>query len=130
MARNTGVSNYVFEDDIQAAEDALTEKLYEYAIQHPKASGFSFSNYDYNLGGYAKTIQYENAQRGDKINMKALKEAQDLYLRDGAKWLSQERRRKTDAELLDAIKNNPVFRRRLITLQNPDTFSDSFWTGY
>lgn len=133
MARNVGISNYVFPEDRQAEEDALTEKLYEYAMQQPKASalgarwGYGMSKN--NMNAYARDIQYENTQSGEQ-HRKKVKENQDAYLKEAANWLSKERRIRSDAEILDAIKNDPVFRRRIMTLQNPDTFNDSFWFGY
>ena len=130
MSRNTGVSNYVFPEDKQAEEDALTEKLYEYAMMQPKASmvGAYFGNPGYEMNTAARIIQSANTQNGEKYRKRA-KEEQDVYLKYGAKWLAQERRRRSDAEILDAIKNDPVFRRRIMTLQNPDTFNDLFWVG-
>lgn len=131
MANATGVSNYVFPEDRQAEEDALTEKLYEYAMQHPRASAMGAylgMNHGYEMNAAARAIQYANTQPGEKYRKQA-KDEQGVYLREGAKWLSQVRRRNSDAEILNAIKNDPVFRRRLMTLQNPETFNDSFWVG-
>lgn len=122
MANGTGVSNYVFPEDRQAAEDLTTQALYEYAMSQPRAStlnAYLGVNHGYEMNALAREIQ----QRRD------VKKNQKQYLEHGKKWLSQERRRMSDAELLKAIKENPVFRRRLMTLQNPETFSDSFWSG-
>lgn len=129
MANATGVSNYVFPEDRQAAEDALTEKLYEYALQSPRASAMGMlTNPGYEMNAAARAIQYANTQNGERYRKQA-EDEQGVYLKYGQKWLAQERRRKNDAELLEAIKNDPVFRRRLMTLQNPETFNDSFWVG-
>ena len=121
MSKYSGVSNYVFEEDRKAEEDALTEKLFEYAMMQPKSSWFgSLGNVSgYNMNALARSIQ---EGRDTERNRKE-------YLENGRKWLSQERRRLSDAELLNAIKTNPVFRRRIMTLQNPETFNDSFWNG-
>lgn len=123
MANGTGVSNYVFPEDKQAAEEALTQRLYEYALQQEPSSllgtlgtGINESN----LNFYAQKIQ-----RGDKD----YKKAQEDYLKEGQKWLSRERRALSNEALLQRIRENPVFRRRLITLENPETFADPFWNG-
>ena len=130
MANATGVSNYVFPEDKQAEYDAMTDKLYEYAMTQPKASlvGAYFGNPGYEMNAAARAIQYANTQNGERYRKQA-KDEQDVYLKYGAKWLAQERRRRSDAEILEAIKSDPVFRRRIMTLQNPETFNDSFWVG-
>ena len=123
MANATGVSNYVFKEDEQAAEDALTEKLYEYALSQPKSS---MPRALYNGG----TPGAEMTSLARSIQMcKNVDQNQKDYLEVGKKWLSDQRRRMSDKDLLKAIKNDPVFRRRLITLENPETFYDPFWNG-
>lgn len=122
MGNATGISNYVFEEDKQAAEDALTQRLYEYALSQPKTSFFGA------LGNRASS-KMNNLAR--EIQMSADRAYADRkrkeYLENGKTWLSQQRRLMSDKELLNAIKNDRVFRRRLITLENPDTFYDRFW---
>lgn len=121
MSKYSGVSNYVFEEDKKAEEDALTEKLYEYAMTQPKSSWFGSLG---NVPGYNMNTLARSIQEG-----RDLERNRKEYLENGKKWLSQERRRLSEAELLEAIKNDPVFRRRVMTLQDPETFNDSFWNG-